>query len=82
MEKQIKNDEWKQVQSAMREVRMKERANFYQKMTSQNPIKTFGDLAGIYKSHPLKSTLRQEQLIPGFKPSPNQDLIAQLRMKQ
>ena len=66
----------------MREVRMKERADFYQKVTSQNPLKTVGDLAGLYKCHPLKAVMRQDALIPGFKPAPNQELINALKMKQ
>ena len=57
-----------QKQSAMREKRLEERAEWINKVKNQSVVQTVKDTFSLYKCHPLKAVMRHEELAPGFQP--------------
>ena len=55
-----------QKQSAMREKRLEERAEWINKVKNQSVVQTVKDTLSLYKCHPLKAVMRHEELAPGF----------------
>ena len=81
IEKKIERDQHQQTYDEMRRARIAERAKWLEKAKQQPLSTTAKDCLNIMKCDPLKATMREQELIPGFKPQPKPELQQALQEK-
>ena len=59
----------------MREARMQERKEWVATTVFGGPKQAVENVVSIFNAHPLKATMREKELIPGFQATPRKDLV-------
>ena len=61
---------------------MQERKEWVATTVLGGPKQAIENVVSIFNAHPIKATLRDSELIPGFQPKPRPDLIQELNFRK